>query len=501
MASPISLLLRLDARHAADELRWAFWAAGTDLADEHDAIDRIYQLYIVFITLGLVASCWMFALDTARDAGANLAKVGASACELALRITPLVALVLKADEALRGCPVHMTAPDIAWLSRSIPKELWAVSSVTKSLIANIAVAGCSGYLLGAFGEATLGPESPAALAVLMGLGAPVGAALGNAAGLLRMMPSRRRHFASGALLVAGAVCCWGLGELLATILLAHMPDRLPLLPAIGIWLGPACAMGVAPLIAAVRTARMDRIIDANGIYADMHALRHLRIAPGGSMTYRKVLRIRRLEARRFKPVLSIGSGTLAPVSRALISHMRQPLPLAGAILLWGVVIIPWFAVLATTAHPFMMNLVWLVLAIQGMESAREVTRIFTEDCRNRTIRAALPFGRLRLLLADSAPAAGLFAASSIASVLLLSADESASMVFPRLIICLGVVLLLVATAVYDDPSFKPGAKKPGPDVAFICLCSAALLICGADGLLGATVLAIVPVAMLYQARC
>lgn len=44
MTSPTLILLRLDVRHAADELRWAFWAAGTDLADERDAIDRIYQL-------------------------------------------------------------------------------------------------------------------------------------------------------------------------------------------------------------------------------------------------------------------------------------------------------------------------------------------------------------------------------------------------------------------------------------------------------------------------
>ena len=51
MTSPTLILLRLDVRHAADELRWAFWAAGTDLADERDAIDRIYQLYIVLIAM------------------------------------------------------------------------------------------------------------------------------------------------------------------------------------------------------------------------------------------------------------------------------------------------------------------------------------------------------------------------------------------------------------------------------------------------------------------
>lgn len=500
MTSPISLLLRLDARHAADELRWAFWAAGTDLADERDAIDRIYQLYIVLIVLGLIASCWMFALDTARSAGAALTNVSAPACVFVLRIAPAVALALKADEALRGCPVHMTAADIAWLSRSIPKELWAVSSVTKNLFANAAVAGCGGYLLGAFGEGALGPEAPIALAVLAGFGALVGSAVGNAAGMARMIPSRRRRLAAAAILAAGTACCWGFGRLLATTLQGIAPAPLPVASPPGILFGSACAMGLAPLITAGRAARMDRIIDANNLYADMHALRHLRIAPGGSAVYRKVLRIRRLEARRFKSVVNIGSGLLAPTSRALISHMRQPLPLLGAILLWGVIIIPWFAVLATTAHPFMMNLVWLVLAIQGMESAREVTRIFTEDSHNRTIRGALPFGRIRLLLADSAPAACLLAACSIASVLLLSAGESTSVVALRLLASMGMVASLVATAVYDDPSFRPGAKKPGPDIAFICLGAAALLTYGIDGLLGTAVLALTSVSMLYLAR-
>ncbi len=100
MTSPTLILLRLDVRHAADELRWAFWAAGTDLADERDAIDRIYQLYIVLIMMGAIASCWLFALDTARSAGAGLTGISASICILALHLAPLVALALKADEAL-----------------------------------------------------------------------------------------------------------------------------------------------------------------------------------------------------------------------------------------------------------------------------------------------------------------------------------------------------------------------------------------------------------------
>ncbi|PWM13687.1 MAG: hypothetical protein DBX97_24465 [Collinsella tanakaei] len=232
----------------------------------------------------------------------------------------------------------------------------------------------------------------------------------------------------------------------------------------------------------------------------MHSLRHLRIAPGGGAPYRKLLRIRRLEARRFRSVINIGSGMLAPVSRAFISHVRQPMPLLSAALFWGVVIIPWYAVLATTAHHFMMNLVWLVLAIQGMESAREVTRVFTEDCRNRIIRDALPFGRIRLLLADSVLAASILVACAGASTLLIGAGETVPTIAVRLLICAGMTLSLVATAIYDDPSYKPGAKKPGSDVAFICLCAAALLACGMDAMLGAAVMIIAPASMLYLAR-
>ena len=386
MTSPTLILLRLDVRHAADELRWAFWAAGTDLADERDAIDRIYQLYIVLIMMGAIASCWMFALDTARSAGAGLTGISASICMLALHLAPLVALALKADETLRGCPVHMTAADIAWLSRSIPKGLWVASSVTKNLVANAAVAACCGYLLGTFGESAIGTQAAIAVAAPMCLGTPIGAALGNAAGLARMTAPRRRRLAAVAILALGAAGCWGLGGLMEAILRANMLAPVTLPPQTGALCASACAMGIAPLVTAARAARMDRIIDANSLYADMHSLRHLRIAPGGGAPYRKLLRIRRLEARRFRSVINIGSGMLAPVSRAFISHVRQPMPLLSAALFWSVIIIPWYAVLATTAHHFMMNLVWLVLAVQGMESAREVTRVFTEDCRNRARR-------------------------------------------------------------------------------------------------------------------
>lgn len=500
MTSPICILMRLDARHAANELRWAFWAAGTDLADERDAIDRIYQVYIVLIVLGMVASCWLFALDTARAAGATLASVSEPICIFALRAAPLTALALKVDEALRGCPVHMTAPDIAWLSRSIPKALWTASSVVKNLVAYAAVAACSGYLLGTFGEGSLGPQAPAAIAVLMGTGALVGAAMGNAAGLARMIASKRRRLAAGVILVAGAAGCWSVGGLLATALQTLAMSVAPISSQTAALFGSALAMSLAPLVTAARAARMDRIIDANGLYADMHALRHLRIAPGGSAAYRKVLRIRRLEARRFKSIIAIGRGRLAPVSRALISHMRQPLPLLGAFLLWGVIIIPWFTVLATTAHPFMMNLVWLVLAIQSIESAREVTRVFAEDCRNRTIRGALPFGRIHLLLADSAPAAGMLAVFATAATILIGTGESAAVLALRLFICAGMVLSLVATAIYDDPGYKPGAKKPGPDIVLACLCAAALLISGVDSLLGAATLVLAPATIVYKAH-
>lgn len=500
MTSPTLILLRLDVRHAADELRWAFWAAGTDLADERDAIDRIYQLYIVLIMMGAIASCWMFALDTARSAGAGLTGISASICMLALHLAPLVALVLKADEALRGCPVHITAADIAWLSRSIPKGLWVASSVTKNLVSYAAVAACCGYLLGTFGESAIGTQAAIVVAALMCLGTPIGAALGNAAGLARMIAPRRRRLAAGAILAIGAAGCWGLGGLMATILRANTLAPITLPPQTGALCASACAMGIAPLVTAARAARMDRIIDANSLYADMHSLRHLRIAPGGGAPYRKLLRIRRLEARRFRSVINIGSGMLAPVSRAFISHVRQPMPLLSAALFWGVIIIPWYAVLATTAHHFMMNLVWLVLAIQGMESAREVTRVFTEDCRNRIIHDALPFGRIRLLLADSALAASILVACAGASTLLIGAGETVPAIAVRLLICAGMTLSLVATAIYDDPSYKPGAKKPGPDVAFICLCAAALLACGMDAMLGAAVMIIAPASMLYLAR-
>lgn len=500
MASPISILLRLDMRHAAHELRWAFWAAGTDLEDERDVIDRIYQFYIVLIVLGLVASSWIYALDTARDAGASFGTVAASVCSAALGAAPLLALALRMDEAFRGCPVHLSTPDIIWLGNAIPKGSWALASIAKNLVANAIVAGCGGYLLGAFGEGALGPAAPAALSILMGLGALTGSALGNAAGMARMAPAQRPRLVAGACLAAGAAACAALGGQLASNL--HATCLAPSSPS-PYATGPlalACAAGAVSLILSARAARMDRIIDANGIHADMYALRHLRITPGGGALYRKILRAKRLESRRFRQIAPIGSGPFAPLSHAAISHLRQPLPLMATLMLWGAVIIPWGAVLATSAHPFMTNLVWLVVAMQSMESAREVTRVFSEDCRNRLVRASWPFNRIQLLLADSAIAALLLLSCSFATTLLASRNMDAAVIVQRLAFCSGAVVALVASAVLDDPSYKPGTRKPAPDIAFIALCAGAMLFGGAEPTLGVAALVFIPVAVLYAAR-
>ena len=97
-------------------------------------------------------------------------------------------------------------------------------------------------------------------------------------------------------------------------------------------------------------------------------------------------------------------------------------------------------------------------------------------------------------------AASILVACAGASTLLIGTGETVPTIAVRLLICAGMTLSLVATAIYDDPSYKPGAKKPGSDVAFICLCAATLLACGMDAMLGAAVMIIAPASMLYLAR-
>ena len=107
---------------------------------------------------------------------------------------------------------------------------------------------------------------------------------------------------------------------------------------------------------------------------------------------------------------------------------------------------------------------------------------------------------MRCHLAESACSSQTPRSPPGASTLLIGAGEAVPTIAARLLMCAGMTLSLVATAIYDDPSYKPGAKRPGPDVAFICLCAAALLACGIDAILGAAVMIIAPASMLYLAR-
>ena len=225
MTDPTLILLRLDGRHAADELRWAFGPAGTDLADER-AMRLTASINSISSACGEPSHpAGYFALDTARSAGAGLTGISTSICMLALHLAPLVALALKADEALRGCPVHMTAADIAWLSRSIPKRLWVASSVTKNLVSYAAVAACCGYLLGTFGGSAIGTQAAIVVAALMCSGTPIGAALGSAAGLARMIAPRRRRLAAGAIAYIARQPVAGMGGLIRTILPRQCAQR------------------------------------------------------------------------------------------------------------------------------------------------------------------------------------------------------------------------------------------------------------------------------------
>lgn len=86
----VALLAGLEARHLMSGLRWAFYAAGTDVQEDRDLSERLYQVYVVVIAAVVAALSWgqvISLVGVARDGlGTTLsASLAAAALVAALR--------------------------------------------------------------------------------------------------------------------------------------------------------------------------------------------------------------------------------------------------------------------------------------------------------------------------------------------------------------------------------------------------------------------------------
>jgi hypothetical protein len=413
MLGDLSLLTWLRARHAWTQLVFWMYATGADI-ESGDLFERFYELYLV-----VLFSAWALGMSIV-----SIAQIGQSFAELsatqldAVRqgamTAPLLVLAALFTRSLRRSPVQLTAPDIAYVA--------ATQISTRALVAvdtAIAVlkAGTLGAVLGTlFGSgmyaagAGATPGAGAALASLMAVVLVIGA---RVVGMARLTVDRWLSQwwwmvvwpAVGLVVVTRhPVLEWTAYPILTALEGGSLTTTWTVLGLL-VLLETVLLMAISP------RADVTRIIDDSALFAELAPLQLMRVLD--SAGYREIARSKRRATRRPRLHPPIGQGEIAPVSRAVLSYVRQPLRLFTP-LVWGALVVPVGVLLLPWRVSGFGYLPWMAVALSGLSA--ELTRVFRDDLQHPTIRRALPFDTLTLLLLDSAPATVLAAALSIAVI-------------------------------------------------------------------------------------
>ena len=214
------------------------------------------------------------------------------------------------------------------------------------------------------------------------------------------------------------------GRLMGAVLQAVVsPVALTLAVAVALVLAVALgwACGLARLMRLVPHPCFDRasIVQSNALYADLQSMASW--AAQAPITYEEQRRRRILAGR--KPILSLPrtTGARLLVARALLSHLRQREGLKD-LMEWGAFLVPAGAVLVASSADLGLRLMWMTLGSLSLGRARELTRVFRDDCRVRLVGDAIarPRTLFRLLLLDSLPAVALTVLLGLVAVACLS---------------------------------------------------------------------------------
>lgn len=438
-------LVRLERRHVRASARFLLFAAGADIDEERDLLDRAYQLYLlIFVAVSLVLSFAQI-LDLAGQLREGLGvAVSARLAHLLLVLAPAAGLVAWGVSDLRETPLRLTAPDITWLARVVrPEELFAVR-LLRDLPVIALVSALGGALLGEIASAHLGLW--AAMCVALMLAARL-FALDTALPRSVAEPHRRRAATVVAYVIVAAS---GLALLLAAAPLAALLPRalsLGVYSVVVVLLADLLLLGMAGNKSCY--ADMAFVIDDNELYAARRSMRFLALADAGA--YKEACRRRRAQRhRRPRRTWRFRPGRLAPVSHALASLARRPSALLGLFSVGGF-LVPMGTLVMTLRPGAGVTLCWLVCACLSLCEPLELGHVFREDCRNRLVRSLLPFGRLELLVLDALPALVVTLAASGAVGGVTAAAVGADPVTVVLLCCALDVLLALSCGL-DDPA-------------------------------------------------
>lgn len=397
----VRLLLWLRVRHARSAIDRALHLAGAGI-DEGGWGERAYQLYAVGIMAVWFALMAAALVDAIQGAFAGL---DAAACALAVRfalLVPAFVLLRSGIAGVRTTPLKLSHPDIAYLAASAvsARALVGMAAGVQALAA-AAAGGAAGFLLGVGLESAAVLAAPPAAVALAGAAlAAAAAALGWVAGLARLARARWTGWnaaaAVAALAVAVAAWCALVLSAQASALLA--PATFAALAAGG---ALAVALAALALFLLAPCADMTRVIDENSLHADL--CRFGVLSPLDRSDIAEYQRRRKLAARPARFSLPPGEGRRALVQRAVLSHARQydGIP---SLLMQGAFAVPLGVLALLGAGGPALFVFWLPVAVLMPQGAREATRAFRDDLRNRLVRDRLPFGVLELLAFDTLPA-------------------------------------------------------------------------------------------------
>ena len=246
------------------------------------------------------------------------------------------------------------------------------------------------------------------------------------------------------------------GRLMGAVLQAVVsPVALTLAVAVALVLAVALGWvcGLARLMRLVPHPCFDRasIVQSNALYADLQSMTSW--AAQAPITYEEQRRRRILAGRR--PILSLPrtTGARLLVARALLSHLRQREGLKD-LMEWGAFLVPAGAVLVASSADLGLRLMWMTCCSLSLGRARELTRVFRDDCRVRLVGDAIarPRTLFRLLLLDSLPAVAFTVLLGLVAVACLSLPfspiASSACGAPGILSMLAITLSLVATPLF-----------------------------------------------------
>lgn len=468
------LLLWLKRRHARRALTWFGYAAGTDLDARGDAVERIYQLYLLVLVVGAAGASWSAVLNMAVQLGTHMGQAGfVPDLGVAVLAAPAALALVLAVGSLMSPPFKLTSADVTFIASGWfdTRIMAAVDMLVQSMVTVLAVVAVTYVELTAL-FAALAAAPTASVAAVGEVSVASMAGVSVAAGLLsaclgvlvsaggyvsvRVAPSLRNRALVGAVVIAASVAVaaallFGLAPSAAACVYcvaASAPAGVPV--CLGVLGAFAIAMAATCGVAAHR-ADLACAIERSGAYASRSDVRLVAlIAPD---TYRELRRRYRVSHRRFRPTIPLGAGRRAYGRRAALSHLRQFEGLPRLALV-GAVLCPAGALMLVMPLHVLLRASWAyMVVVAAAASVRELSLAFREDQRVRLVRDALPVGTRELMLRDGAPAC------MVVTVLSLAATGALVALVPGIPLRAVVLALLLPPALALSAAFD-GAQFP-----------------------------------------